>query len=227
MAHPQSEKLGSLAGGKYAQGTAGIVLHSPVLYDLTVWLATLGKERPFREKLLQLARIKNGERILDVGCGTGTLAIAAKRHVGPTGLVYGLDASPEMLAKAEKKARKAGIGVLFRTGLAEALPFEDGFFDAALSTVMLHHLPVKTRQQCATEIRRVLKPGGRVLAVDFEGFSDQKRTLLSHFHRPHGHVTKSDIIALLSAAGFNTVESGPVGVRDLQFVLAESPTGRS
>ena len=223
MAVTQSENFASPASGEHEHRTSGIVLHSPVLYDLTVWLAMLGKERAFREKLLQLARIKDGERILDVGCGTGTLAIAAKRHVGQAGAVYGVDASPEMLARAEKKARKAGVEVVFRNGLAEALPLEDSFFDAALSTVMLHHLPAKTRRQCAIEIRRVLKPGGRVLAVDFEGFSNQKRTFLSHFHRPHGHVRRSDIIALLNEAGFETIESGPVGVRDLQFVLAANP----
>ena len=224
MAYTDSEKVMSPGSAEHAQGTNGIVLHSPVLYDLTVWIALLGKEQAFREKLLQLGRIKDGERILDVGCGTGTLAIAAKRHVGQTGVVYGVDASPEMLARAEKKARRARVEVLFRSGLAEALPFEDSFFDAALSTVMLHHLPVKTRRQCAVEIRRVLKPGGRVLAVDFEGFSNQKRTFLSHFHRPHGHVKKSDITTLLSEAGLVPIESGPVGVRDMQFVLATNPS---
>jgi hypothetical protein len=88
---------------------------------------------------------------------------------------------------------------------------------------MLHHLPQKARLQAAREIRRVLKPGGRVLAVDFEGFSDQKRTFLSHFHRPHGHVSARDIIALFNEAGLSTIESGPVGIRDLQFVLATAP----
>ena len=66
-----------------------------------------------------------------------------------------------------------------------------------------------------------------MLAVDFEGFSNQKRTFLSHFHRPHGHVSRKDIIALLSEAGLNPVESGPVGIRDLQFVLAQAPAAGS
>src|SRR5581483_2587425 len=88
-----------------APSTSGIVLHSPLLYDLTVWLAFFGKEHRFREKVLQLARISRGESVLDVGCGTGTLAIAAKRRVGPAGSVCGVDASPEMLARAEKKAQ--------------------------------------------------------------------------------------------------------------------------
>jgi ubiquinone/menaquinone biosynthesis C-methylase UbiE len=206
-----------------ANSTNGIVLHTPFLYDLTVCFAMLGKERAFRGKLLELARLRSGESVLDVGCGTGTLAIAAKRRVGPSGAVHGIDASQEMLARAEKKAKKAGVEVVFQNAVAEVLPFRDAEFDTVLSTVMLHHLPQKARLQAVKEIRRVLKPGGRVLVVDFEGFSDQKRTILSHFHRPHGHVSAREIAALLSGAGLNIVESGPVGIRDLQFVLAEAP----
>jgi SAM-dependent methyltransferase len=134
---------------------------------------------------------------------------------GIAGTVYGLDASAEMLASAEKKARKAGVEVFFKNGVAEALPFPDAQFNLVLSTVMLHHLPQKARLQCAKEIRRVLKPDGRVLVVDFEGFSDQKRSILSHFHRPHGHVRAQDIVALLADAGLKTIEGGPVGIRDL------------
>src|SRR5206468_9540093 len=114
--------------------TKGAVLHSAALYDLQVWLVTLGRERAFREKILRLARLEPGESVLDVGCGTGTLAIAAKRHVGPTGSVYGIDASPEMIARASRKARKAGLEVLFKNAVAEALPFPDAHFDAVLTT---------------------------------------------------------------------------------------------
>lgn len=204
--------------------TTGLVLHWAARYDLLVWLVTLGRERVFREKVLRLARLKPGESVLDVGCGTGTLAIAAKRHVGPTGTVYGIDASPEMIARAGNKAMKAGIEVVFKNAVAEALPFPDAQFDAVLTTVMLHHLPRKARQQCACEIRRVLKPGGRVLAVDFGGAAQGRRSLLAHIHR-HGHVNLRDIIAVLSEAGLNSVESGAVGISDLHFVLAAAPSG--
>ena len=214
------ENLIPVAVKNQAPRTSGIVLHSPVLYDLTVWLAFFGKEQAFRDKVLDIARLAIGESVLDVGCGTGTLAIAAKRRVGPTGAVHGVDASTEMLVRAEKKAKKAGGEVFFRNTLAESLPFADAHFDAVLSTVMFHHLPRKARLQCAREIRRVLKPDGRVLVVDFEGMADEKRTLLSHFHRPHGHVRLNDIVELLKEAGLNTIESGPVGIRDLQFALA-------
>ncbi len=216
-------KSASQAAGNQAPRTNGIVLHSPVLYDMTVWLAFLGKERVFREKVLNLGRVTSGESVLDVGCGTGTLAIAAKKRVGIEGSVRGLDPSMEMLARAEKKVRKAGVEVQFKSGVAEALPFPDAQFDVVLSTVMLHHLPQKTRRQCVTEIRRVLKPDGRVLVVDFEGFTDQRRSILSHFHRPHGHVRAQDIVALMADAGLQTIESGSVGIRDLQFVLATVP----
>jgi ubiquinone/menaquinone biosynthesis C-methylase UbiE len=202
--------------------TTGAVIHWAARYDLLVWLVTLGRERVFREKVVRLARLQPGESVLDVGCGTGTLAIAAKRCVGPTGPVYGIDASPEMIARAAKKARKAGVEVVFTHAVAEALPFPDAHFDAVLSTVMLHHLPRNARQQCACEIRRVLKPGGRVLAVDFGGPARHRRGLFAHVHR-HGHVNLPDMIALLSEAGLNMVESGAVGLRDLKFVLATAP----
>jgi ubiquinone/menaquinone biosynthesis C-methylase UbiE len=120
------------------------------------------------------------------------------------------------------KARKAGVDVAFQNAPAQALPFPDAQFDAVLSTVMLHHLPRKAREQCAGEIRRVLKPGGRVLVVDFARSAGEKKGIFSHLHR-HGHVSLGDMIAVVSEAGLAIVESGAVGIGDLQFVLATAP----
>jgi ubiquinone/menaquinone biosynthesis C-methylase UbiE len=206
-------------GRRSAPGTKGRVLHSAAGYDLLAWLLLLGRERAFRDRLVRLARLEPGQSVLDIGCGTGSLAIAAKRRVGPFGSVHGIDASPEMIARARKKASKAGVDVTFTTGVVEELPFPDEHFDAALSTLMLHHLPRAAREQCVRETRRVLKPGGRVLAVDFGGATGDRRSLIEHFHR-HGRVDVHDIVKLLSEAGLEIIESGPVGVRDLNFVLA-------
>jgi ubiquinone/menaquinone biosynthesis C-methylase UbiE len=204
----------------HAGRTTGRVLHSSRYYDILAWLMTLGREPAFRKKIIELARLELGESVLDVGCGTGTLAILAKRSVGPTGLVHGIDASPEMIAAAERKARKAGVDVVFRTAIVEALPFSDGMFDAVLSTLMLHHLPRGARQEGAREMRRVLKSGGRVVVVDF-GTAGRK-SFFHHFHR-HGRVEPSEIIAVLSDAGLTVRESGAMGMLDVHFVLATVP----
>src|SRR5262245_14466684 len=90
-----------------APDTKGDVLHFAAVYDLIAWIHLRGRERAFREHLVRLARLEPGESVLDVGCGTGSLAIAAKRTVGPAGTVQGIDPSTEMIARARKKARKA------------------------------------------------------------------------------------------------------------------------
>jgi len=204
-----------------APGTTGRVVHWAVRYDLLIWLATLGRERRLRETLLQPARLQPGESVLDVGSGTGTLAIAAKRHVGQQGSVYGIDASQPMIARARHKAKKVGAEVVFENGLAESLPFPNARFDVVLCTVMLHHLPRKAREQGVREMRRVLKPGGRLLAVEFGGGSGSARGPLAHFHR-HGRIELRDILDMVTGAGLLVVQSGPLGIWDLHFVLAEA-----
>src|SRR5262249_5497440 len=123
-----------------APPTTGRVLHWAARYDLLVWFLTHGRDRAFRERLVGLARLATGESVLDGGCGTGSLAIAAKRQVGVNGKVFGIDASSAMIARATSKATKAGLDVGFKNAAAEALPFPDTQFDVVLSTLMLHHL---------------------------------------------------------------------------------------
>jgi ubiquinone/menaquinone biosynthesis C-methylase UbiE len=190
-------------------------------YDLLLTIITLGREGALRERMLDLARVKTGESVLDVGCGTGTLAIAAKRRVGAAGAVHGIDASPEMIARARKKTNRANVSVTFDVALAESLPFPDARFDVVLSTVMLHHLRRAVREQCLREIRRVLKPGGRVLVVDFGKRTSDHGGLMAHLHW-HGRVSLSDLESLQRDAGIDVVESGSVGIGTLVFVLGQT-----
>ena len=202
--------------------TKGSVVHWAGRYDLLIWLLTLGRERRFRERLLAPARLQPGESVLDVGCGTGSLAIIAKRRVGPGGSVVGIDPSPPMVERASRKAQRARVDVTFEVGIAESLSFTDARFDVVLSTVMLHHLPRQARREAVSEMRRVLKPGGRLLVVDFAGASPDGHGPLVHFHR-HGHVEPRALIELVTGAGLLVVDSGPVGMWKLHYVLAEPP----
>jgi ubiquinone/menaquinone biosynthesis C-methylase UbiE len=206
--------------------TTGRVLHGALGYDVLVWVLTRGRARRFRQRLLELARVQTGERVLDIGCGTGSLIIAAKQLVGPDGVVAGIDPSPEMIARARRKARRAAVDADFQEAAAERLPFPDAQFDLVTSTLMLHHLPRTVREASLVEAARILKPGGRFLAVDF-GSAEKRRTFLSHLHRRHGHTKLDDIVAVVRRAGLGVLQSGAVGFNDLNFVLATKPLGHS
>jgi ubiquinone/menaquinone biosynthesis C-methylase UbiE len=202
--------------------TNGLVIDWAARYDLLAWLFTHGREGRLRERMIDIAGLEAGQCVLDIGCGTGTLAIRAARRVGPNGTVAAIDASPPMIARAQRKATRARVNVAFEVAPAESLPFAAGQFDVVLSTLMLHHLPRKTRQRCAKEVARVLKVGGHVMAVDFT--RGNGRGLLAHLHR-HGHVDIKEIAALFEDAGLRIRTSGPIGMNNLHFVIAQTSAG--
>jgi ubiquinone/menaquinone biosynthesis C-methylase UbiE len=92
-----------------AHHTRGLVITSGWRYDLVLWLGNLvlgGKWQALRQMIADLAQLSPGETVLDVGCGTGTLALIAKQRVGETGRVWGIDPSAQMIARARWKAAR-------------------------------------------------------------------------------------------------------------------------
>jgi ubiquinone/menaquinone biosynthesis C-methylase UbiE len=128
-------------------------------------------ERRFKHRLLEQAAPDPGQRLLDLGCGTGTLAIMAQA-AQPEAAVFGLDADPEILALARGKAEAAGAKVRFDEGLATELPYEDRSFDHVFSTLFFHHLTGADKRQTAGEIARVLRPAGELHVADWGRPSD-------------------------------------------------------
>jgi ubiquinone/menaquinone biosynthesis C-methylase UbiE len=152
--------------------TRGLVMNWGWPYDLMVQffdaIMFRGTLHELPKKTVDLAQLQPGETVLDVGCGTGTLALIAKERVGTTGRVYGIDPGPKQLAQARLKAVKAGLTIDFQHGVIEQLAFPNQSFDVVLSTLMMHHLPEDLKRQGLAEIVRVLKPGGRLVIVDFK-----------------------------------------------------------
>jgi ubiquinone/menaquinone biosynthesis C-methylase UbiE len=134
------------------------------VYDPIIRLGT--RERLFKSRLLEQAPIAAGGRVLDLGCGTGTLAIEAKQRE-PGAEVAGLDADPEMLEQARAKANDAGVEIQLVQGFSTVLPWEDGSFDVVLSTLFFHHLDGESKHRTAAEIARVLDRKGELHVADF------------------------------------------------------------
>jgi ubiquinone/menaquinone biosynthesis C-methylase UbiE len=199
-------------GGEASSEPIGLILHQPRRYDARLWLMTRGREGRFRRHLLDLGRIVEGERVLDVGCGTGTLAIEAARRVGPSGEAHGIDPSPEMIRRARAKARSAGVPVEFLEAPAQHLPYPDGRFDAILATFVLHQLPPTALPRVLSEMRRVLTPTGRAVLVDIGG-PQRGDTVHVRAAARHG-VHLFDLTAIgshLPALGFREIDSGDIG----------------
>ena len=134
------------------------------VYDPIVALTS--REQGFKRRLLEHARIKDGESVLDLACGTGTLAIEVKKD-HPKAKVSGLDGDGAILQRAKRKAKDAGVKIAFEQGLANELPYDARSFDVVLSTLFFHHLTDEAKADAAEEIRRVLRLGGRALIADW------------------------------------------------------------
>jgi len=189
-----------------APATSGHTISWAWLYDPLVWLISRGRGGAIAEKTLEVTAIEAGHRVLDVGCGTGAVALAAARRSGANTEILGIDASPQMVAKARRKAEKRGSTATFEVAAIEDLPFEDSSFDRVVSQFVMHHLPGQLAHDGLREVARVLRPGGVITLTDFaqpnEAFS--LHALLARWggeQRPAGW-----LVALLEESGFVDVE---------------------
>jgi len=171
------------------------------LYDPMTKL--LGVEK-VRRALLDQAALRPLSRVLDIGCGTGSLSILIKR-VHPDVAVVGLDPDSKALARARRKAERAAVSIQFDQGFSDALEYGEGTFDHVFSSMMFHHLGLDEKEKTLREVRRVLKPGGLFAILDFEQPEFSAGSLVARlFHTPHILKDNSEnrILALMAEAGF-------------------------
>ena len=184
------------------------------LYDPLTKL--LGADRA-RRKLFDQASVQPDHRILDIGCGTGTFAVAIKRWL-PTVNVVGLDPDPKALARSHRKAMAAGVSIRFDQGFANALPYGDASFDRVFSSLMFHHLPQNAKLATLCEVRRVLKPGGSLHLLDFVEPGRHSHNPLArwlHTSEQMQDNTQERILSSMSEAGL--LDSRPVALDERLF----------
>ena len=207
--------------------TSGATLHKASQYDIHTSLLGLGVNQPNSRMIIEMAKIKTGDKVLDVGCGSGNLTLTAQKYVGASGSVYGIDAAPEMIDVARKKAKRTGTKAVFEVGLIEKLPYQDATFDVVISRLVVHHLPDDLKRRAFAEILRVLKLGGLVFLADFK---PPTNPILAHIATAlvgHGMMMGSNIQvipSMLKEAGFVDIASGPTRSALLAFVSGKKPT---
>jgi ubiquinone/menaquinone biosynthesis C-methylase UbiE len=183
-------------------------------YDPIVKL--LGGEAA-RKQLLEQARLHPGQRVLDVGCGTGTLAVLIKR-IHPKIEVVGLDPDPKALTRAGRKAARAAVSIQFDQGFGDRLPYSESSFDCVFSSFMYHHVPSEERGKLLTAVRRILKPAGEFHLMDCEGPQDHPRGFLANLVHSNHHLSENSearVLETMRRAGFS--EASKTGRRTMLF----------
>jgi ubiquinone/menaquinone biosynthesis C-methylase UbiE len=184
------------------------------LYDPFVKL--LGGDSA-RQTLLDQASMRPGDRVLDLGCGTGTLVVLLKR-LHPDVEVVGIDPDPKALARASEKVKRAGFSIKLDRGFSDRLPYPDACFDRVLSSFMFHHLPGDEKATTMREVRRVLKPGGSLHLLDLSGAEPGAVGFLSRLFHSHDRMTANSadrILDFMNEAGLTDPKE--VGRRSMLF----------
>ena len=205
--------------------TSGAVIRRASLFDIFTNVIGLGVNGPNSRMIVEMARLQPGDNVLDVGCGPGNLTLTASKYVGASGSAYGIDASPEMINVARKKAKRSGSEIVFEVGLIERIAYPDATFDVVISRLVIHHLPDDLKRQGFKEIYRVLKPGGLYFMVDFKRPTNPVLARVASA-LVRGRMMQSNVWSIpqmLTEAGFVDVASGPTRFAFFAFVSGKKP----
>lgn len=174
-------------------------------YDTIVRLTT--REATCKQRLVKLAAPRDGDRILDLGCGTGTLTIALGA-CAPGACVIGFDADEQALDIARRKSAAAPGTVFFQRGFAQQMPFAPGAFDVIVSSLFFHHLDRDAKRAVLAEARGALRPGGKLVIADWG--------------KPAGPISRAMFFVVQALDGFETTRDSVQGalpqlIRDAGF----------
>ncbi|MDP9868558.1 MULTISPECIES: class I SAM-dependent methyltransferase [Streptosporangium] len=213
--------LGRLLHAHAEHADAGGTIDRPRGYEVMAEVGFLGRRRETFTRLAALSGARPGDRVVDVGCGTGYLTRIMARLVGPDGQVTGVDPSA---AVVEHARRRAAANCSYLVGEGQAMDLPDACADVVVSSLAVHHMPAAARGTAIREMFRVLRPGGRLLIAEFR---PPANALLAHLvaaltgpaMRHNAHDLLGDLIP---QAGFQVLDTGDLPVM-LSYVRARRP----